>query len=127
MRPMSKDKKLSNEERLKIVIPKAAELLAQWLRDEIPASGPFQRRFVSFSIYGTENEAVVSVERSLTKGEDMRLLQLGAHRRGSDMLVSYFLKTDTNAGLADYLLSPDTAEEWVKAIEQLSEKVDEKW
>lgn len=119
-------KELSDEEKRKRILKKCAEVLAQCLQEEVPATGKFEKQDCSFPIHGTNNVGYAAITVWLLD-PNKRGLQFGAMRRGTDMLVSNYVITGTNEELLAYLTDPETQKDWQKRIMELSDSVDDKW
>ena len=84
---------------------------------------------VRFPISGTDNKALMMVAPDAIKKSDF-CFQIGAHREGYDMLVSYFWKSGPEEEIREYLKNAlQDAEERNKikaSLEELSASVDDK-
>lgn len=88
----------------------------------------FPGRF-SFDIPGTNNEAIMIIVPDKLNKEEF-CFQIGAHRNGYNMLVSYYWKTADKQAMKNYLKMIQNNEEEKRkihnALKELSDSVDDK-
>lgn len=118
------DAQITPEELYRLLTGRAAEVMAQRIRDEVPAHGNFGQLSVHFDIPQTDKMAVLLTSRSLTGPADYCRLQVGAMQKDSNRLVSNYLLNDTSENLAEYLEREDIVDELLPYFKRLSDSVD---
>lgn len=113
------------EEQIRFLAKRAAEVMVQRIRNEVPVSGDFGSLSVSFAISGTQNRAILLIEPSLTGTPEQRRLRIGALREGTDRLRSNYLVHDTNGNIIQYLEQDDIANVLVPYYKTHSDKLNE--
>lgn len=102
---------------------KALRYIAEQLSqpDAIPEHGLFQPMQARFPISGTMNVGVIRVE---PKFDTQRQLRFFVQRGGTDLSVSYFMDSGTNAQLASCLRDKARYQEFLDCFCQLSDAAD---
>ena len=113
------------EEQMRLLTGRAAEVMIQRIKTEVPKSGKFGNLSVSFKIPETNNKGVLLIEPSLTGTSFQRRLQIGARREGTDLLCSNYLIHDTNENIISFLEQDDIAEQLIPYYKMHSDKLNE--
>ena len=113
------------EEQIRFLAGRAAEVLIQRIRNEVPPSGDFRNVSISFIIPETQNRAVLLIEHSFTGTSDQRRLLIGALRDGTDRLHSNYLMRDTNENIIKYLEREDIVDVLIPYYKMHSDKLNE--
>jgi len=119
------NKKLTNEEKMNILIPKCMEVLDNIAEREVPENGKFIRVYVNFDIPGTPNEGILAITHDDKNPKDMRVLSLGVHHKNSDRMISNFLKTGTKKEISDLLKDRDNFSRLIEMTNHLSDRTDD--
>ena len=115
-----KQKTMTKDEIMDIVVPKAYNLLSQRAEKEVPENGKFRRIFVAFDIPETRNEALISIENDAKEPNSIRRLVIGVHRLNSDRVTSNYIFYGTKKEILEYLKKPE-----IKSDYSLSKSVDD--
>ncbi len=115
----------TKEEQLRLLAGRAAEVMIQRIKNEVPQSGSFGNLSVSFPIPETKIKAVLLIEHSLTGTPEQRRLQVGARKEDSDRLRSNYLMHDTNENIIKYLEREDIAEILIPYYKMHADKLNE--
>lgn len=91
---------------------------------EMPSSRLFRPMSLGMMVPGTDNIALLAVERSSTVGE--RCLIARCMRRGTDLCVSHYMMRGSHEDILAYLASPAGIEEISASFRTLSDAVDDK-
>ena len=113
------------EEQYRFLVGRAAEVMAERIRNEVPPSGHFNPPSVSFPIPETGNYGCLYIEPSLTGTPEQRRLVVAARRAGFDRLISNYLVHDANENILKYLGRENIVDELIPYFKRLSERMDE--
>lgn len=112
-----------NAENQIIMNQRVGNHMAEQLEANLPLTAVF-RYSIRFEVCGTENLGLLKLEYY----EPGKVFgQLGVHRKGTDRMYSNFISAATAKEMARCLRDPETHQEWVEQIKNLSEKVNKYW
>ncbi len=123
MKSVNKNK-LTDAQKLDILIPKGMALLSDCVRQKMPETGRFQRILVIFDYPGTGYQALLWVEHNVSEQGGNGRLTAGMREAGCDKVVQHYIAKGTKEDLIQWLSTPDNGEELRSSYAQLKNSVD---
>ncbi len=114
------------QEKKEMLLGRCMEVLARLIRENLPESGLCKGCYVTFDFPGTDNLAGLWVECDLTDTSQRRLLTR-ALRNDTDLCVSNYMETGTQAEILAYLSDKNHIPELLESLQHLSDNVDDRW
>lgn len=113
-----------NSKRQEKIMLAVGNHLAEHIERSVPITIAFQPHICRFDICESENEGMMRLSYHVP-GE--LSLQLGVFRKGTDRLYSNYLPSAAAEDMIRYLRDSASHRDWLDAIAQLSQKVDDFW
>lgn len=118
--------KPKDREKVEMYLEKGRKILLEKLEESLVAGQPPKSLTVTFVMPDTNNEMQMRYVCPRGTGE-RHSVQLGAVRRGTDRLVSNYMKLGDVQEVRAYLQRTDLGPEWLGSLQHLSDSVDDFW
>ena len=124
-KPDNKENNVEESLDTKALINTSADYLHELAERQVPENNKFRKLVVAFDIPNTPNEAFLSVSHDEIQPKDMRRMAIEVHHANSDKYYTRYLFKGTKKEVMDYILKEENQKEMLKAVNELSKKVDE--
>jgi len=119
---------MTNQEKQHKLVEALGDYIARYVEENSPVTFAFQPYGLSIEVCGTENLAMLKVDRDAAKDKSIQLrLQLGVVRKGTDRLYSNFMSAADAQETVRILRDPASHAQWLEQIKHLSDSVDDFW
>ena len=119
---------MTNQEKQRKLVEALGDYIARYVEENSPITLAFRPYGLAIEVCGTENLAMLKVDRDAAKDKSLQLrLQLGALRKGTDRLYSSFLPATDAQEMIRQLRDPAAHARWMEQIRQFSDSVDDYW
>lgn len=119
---------MTDQEKQRKLVEALGDYMAQYVEENNPVTCGFQPYSLTIEVCGTNNFALLQVDRDAARDGSLQLrLQLGVARRGTDRLYSNYMPATDAPETVRILRDSASHEQWLEQIAHLSEKVDDYW
>ena len=119
---------MTNQEKQHKLVEALGDYIARYVEENSPVTFAFRPYGLSIEVCGTENLAMLKVDRDAAKDKSLQLrLQLGVVRKGTDRLYSNFMSAADAQETVRILRDPASHAQWLEQIKHLSDSVDDFW
>lgn len=119
---------MTDLEKQRKLVEALGDYIARYVEENSPVTLAFRPYVLTIEVCGTENLAMLKVDRDDAKDKSLQLrLQLGVVRKGTDRLYSNFMPATDAQETVRVLRDPTTHGQWLEQIKHLSDRVDDYW
>ena len=119
---------MTNQEKQRRLVEALGDYIARYVEENSPVTLAFRPYGLTIEVCGTENLAMLKVDRDAAKDQSLQLrLQLGVMRKGTDRLYSNYMPAADAQETVRILRDPASHAQWLEQIKHLSDSVDDFW